>query len=181
MNATSTHRWLLNIGPDNGFLPSGNTPLPEIEVSSIDDIFNYRRKICNIVQCIEHVQYTRHCSYFIRVHCSISVYPGPWRCIEYDEGKITTFIKLRTLPHQTGEVLRFFRCHYHYNDVIMSAIASQITSLTNVYSDANKKHQSSAVTGLCVGNSPVTGEFPTQRASNAESVSIWWRHHDRVN
>ena len=23
-----------------------------------------------------------------------------------------------------------------------------------------------------------TGEFPTQMASNAENVSIWWRHHD---
>ena len=22
-----------------------------------------------------------------------------------------------------------------------------------------------------------TGEFPAQRASNAENVSIWWRHH----
>ena len=33
------------------------------------------------------------------------------------------------------------------------------------------------VTGLCAGNSPVTGEFPAQRASNAENVSIWWRHH----
>ena len=33
------------------------------------------------------------------------------------------------------------------------------------------------VTGLCEGNSPVTGEFPAQKASNAESVSIWWRHH----
>ena len=32
-------------------------------------------------------------------------------------------------------------------------------------------------TGLCEGNSPVTGEFPAQRASNAENVSIWWRHH----
>ena len=28
------------------------------------------------------------------------------------------------------------------------------------------------------GNSPVTGEFPAQRASNAENVSIWWRYHD---
>ena len=27
------------------------------------------------------------------------------------------------------------------------------------------------------GNSPVTGEFPSQRASNAENLSIWWRHH----
>ena len=26
--------------------------------------------------------------------------------------------------------------------------------------------------------SPVTGEFPAQRASYAENVSIWWRHHD---
>ena len=33
------------------------------------------------------------------------------------------------------------------------------------------------VTGLCEGNPPVTGGFPSQRASNAENVSIWWRHH----
>ena len=33
------------------------------------------------------------------------------------------------------------------------------------------------VTGLCEGNSPLTGELPAQMASNAENVSIWWRHH----
>ena len=33
------------------------------------------------------------------------------------------------------------------------------------------------VTGLCVGNSSGTSEFPAQMASNAENVSIWWRHH----
>ena len=33
------------------------------------------------------------------------------------------------------------------------------------------------VTGLCEGNSPVTGEFPAQKASNAENASIWLRHH----
>ena len=68
----------------------------------------------------------------------------------------------------------------HYNDVIMSTIASQITSLTIVYSTVysgadQRKHQSSASLAL---NSPGTGEFPAQRASNAENVSIWWRHHD---
>ena len=36
------------------------------------------------------------------------------------------------------------------------------------------------VTGLCAGNSLVTGEFPAQRASNAENVSIGWRHHERT-
>ena len=33
------------------------------------------------------------------------------------------------------------------------------------------------VTGLCERNPLVTGGFPSQRASNAEKVSIWWRHH----
>ena len=42
----------------------------------------------------------------------------------------------------------------------------------------SKKPSKHGVTGLCKGNSSVTGEFPTQRASNAETVSIWWRHHE---
>ena len=50
----------------------------------------------------------------------------------------------------------------HYSNVIMGSIASQITSLMIVYS--------SVYSG--------SDEFPAQRASNAENVSIWWRHHD---
>ena len=42
----------------------------------------------------------------------------------------------------------------------------------------SKKISKLRVTGLCVGNSPGTGEFPAQMASKAENVSIWWRHHD---
>ena len=42
----------------------------------------------------------------------------------------------------------------------------------------SKKASKLLVTGSCVGNSPVTGEFPAQRASNAENGSIWWRHHE---
>ena len=29
----------------------------------------------------------------------------------------------------------------------------------------------------CEGNSPVTYEFPAQKTSNAEKISIWWRHN----
>ena len=43
-----------------------------------------------------------------------------------------------------------------------------------------KKTSKVCVTGLCAGNSPVTCESPVQRASNAENVSIWWRHHMAV-
>ena len=67
----------------------------------------------------------------------------------------------------------------HYNDVIMGAMASQIIRLTIVYSTVysgadQRKHQSFASLAF----EPVTGEFPAQIASNAENVSIWWRHHD---
>ena len=33
------------------------------------------------------------------------------------------------------------------------------------------------VTGLCEGNPPVTGGFPSQKASNAENVYILWCYH----
>ena len=57
----------------------------------------------------------------------------------------------------------------------MGSMASQITSFTIVYSAVysgadQRKHQSSA--------SPAFGEFPAQMSSNAENVSISWRHHD---
>ena len=59
----------------------------------------------------------------------------------------------------------------------MGVMASQITGLTSVYSTVDsgvdqRKHQSSA-------SLAGTGEFPAQMASNAENVSIWWRHHVR--
>ena len=47
----------------------------------------------------------------------------------------------------------------HYIDIIMGAKASQITSLTIVYSTGNRW-------------------IPTQMPSNTENVFIWWRHHD---
>ena len=80
-----------------------------------------------------------------------------------------------TLTSQVAAVIQtqFHNLVIHYGDVIMGAIASQITSLMSVYltvySDADqRKHQSSA---------SLAGEFPAQMASNAENVSIRWRHH----
>ena len=55
----------------------------------------------------------------------------------------------------------------------MGAMASQITGVSIVYSDVysvaeQKKASKLRVTGLCEGNSQVTGDFPAQRASNSE-------------
>ena len=49
--------------------------------------------------------------------------------------------------------------------------------LNRLFCRRSKKTSKLRVTGLCAGNSPVTGEFPAQMSSNAENVSIWWRHH----
>ena len=49
--------------------------------------------------------------------------------------------------------------------------------LNRLFRRRSKKTSKLRVTGLRAGNSPMTGEFPAQMASNSESVSIWWRHH----
>ena len=49
--------------------------------------------------------------------------------------------------------------------------------LNRLFRRRSKKTSKLRVTGLCAGNSPVTGEFPAQMASNAENVFIWWRYH----
>ena len=48
--------------------------------------------------------------------------------------------------------------------------------LNRFFRRRSKKTAKLRFTGPCGGNSPVTSEFPTQRANNAE-ISIWWRHH----
>ena len=53
--------------------------------------------------------------------------------------------------------------------------------LNRLFRQRWKKTSKLRVTGLCEGNSPVTSEFPAQRASNTENVSIWWRHHVVAN
>ena len=72
----------------------------------------------------------------------------------------------------------------HYDDVIMTTIASQITSLTSVYStvysDAHQRKIKAPRHWPLCGEFTGTGEFPAQRASYAENVSIWWRHHDTI-
>ena len=61
----------------------------------------------------------------------------------------------------------------HYNDVIMGAVASQNHQshgclLNGLFRRRSKKTWKLRVTGLCAGNSPGTGEFPAQMASNGK-------------
>ena len=66
---------------------------------------------------------------------------------------------------------------FHCNDVLMSASISNhqhLDCLLNfLFRHRSKKISKLRVTGLCVGNSLVTSEFPAQKASYKENVSIW--------
>ena len=81
-------------------------------------------------------------------------------------------IRIRFFPNSlqhlemSDEILR-----YHYHDVMM---ASQITGISMVCSTfcSGADQRKALRHGLCEGNSPVTGDFPVQRSSNAENVSI---------
>ena len=62
----------------------------------------------------------------------------------------------------------------HHSDVMMSSVASQITSLTIVYSTTNSGADHS------IWSSATLVFVREQRASITENVSIWWRHHDII-
>ena len=58
--------------------------------------------------------------------------------------------------------------HHQLHDCLLNGLFRRIS----------KKTSKLRVTGLCAGNSPVTGEFPAQKFSYAENASSWWRHHE---
>ena len=50
--------------------------------------------------------------------------------------------------------------------------------LNRLFRRRSNKISKLRITGLCEGNSPVTGEVPAQMTSNEEMLPIWWRHHE---
>ena len=118
-------------------------------------------------------KHTYHDKGLRRVWFLIYVLDGGELCImKLDE--LSIFIACIAISH-----LRLLRVIMHlimlteidnYSGVIMSAMVSQITGVSIVYStvvQAQIKEISKVrVTGLCEGKSPMTGEFLAQRTSN---------------
>ena len=85
------------------------------------------------------------------------------------------------LAHQgarssAGMTLPHFPWHIHYNDVIMGGVSNhrRLDCLLNrLFRRRSKKISKLLVTGILRG----IHRSPSQRASNADYVSIWWRHH----
>ena len=77
-----------------------------------------------------------------------------------------------------GQYLTHWTLHWRHNGRdSVSNHQPHDCLLNRLFRRRSKKTSKIRVTGLCEGNSPGTGEFPAQMASNAENGSIWWRHH----
>ena len=87
---------------------------------------------------------------------------------------MSRLMKLRCyIPRHDGSVLQWR--HIGRDDI--SNHQPHDCLLKRSFRRRSKKTSKLRVIDLCEGNSSVTGEFPAQRASYAENVSIWWRHH----
>ena len=100
-----------------------------------------------------------------------------FNCVTYSvssSGVLSTHIEASTKWWYFGDTLqwRHSDCHGVSNHQRLGCL------LNRLFRCRSNKTSELHITGLCEGNPPVTGGFPSQRASNVENVSIWWRHHE---
>ena len=97
---------------------------------------------------------------------------------------LTVFSVLAPLKQSNESPVRLLQCqsstlrwHHNSRDGVSNHQPRECL-LNRLFRRRPKKTSKLHVTGLCERNSPVGGEFPTQRPSYVENVSIWWRHHE---
>ena len=88
-----------------------------------------------------------------------------------------------------GIIMKMLQCsseipltlHWRHNDHAgVSNHQPDDCLLNRLFRRRSKKTSKLRVTGPLCGEFTGTGEFPAQRASYAENVSIWWRHHETL-
>ena len=98
-------------------------------------------------------------------------------CIPYtnfiNNGSGTELLQVR---YYWWTLLQWLFTDYYEHDCISNHEPHDYL-LNRLFMRRSKKISKLRNTDLFEGNSPVTGEFNAQMASNAENVSIWWRHH----
>ena len=90
-----------------------------------------------------------------------------YKCVFYQNRWVTKRPLDKYLPLQWRHNGRDGASNHQPHDCLLSCL----------FGCRSRKTSKLHITGLCAGNSQGTGEFPAQMASNAESVSIWWRHY----
>ena len=163
----------------------------------IASFINYERygathfiSLTDPAQCVKSFGNMRETVWWIISHCKSNAYQAwiisifLWKsglptlaCIYCDVGKVSWAIRLALSFYKPGHTGTSLRWRHNGRDSV-SNLQPHDCLLNLLFRRRSKNTWKLRVTGLCAGNSPVTGEFPSQMASNAENVSIWWRHHD---
>ena len=166
MNATVS----VMISSGNVLGPPGIKPLPKLILSSMTPydttkpwwvMMSHITGISDNYPTMHHfvTEICTDCCYKM-VHCGI----WDWCVVVYGTGH-HGFVNLVSLQWRHNE--RDGVSNHQRLDYLLNCL----------FRRRSKKTSKIRVTGLCKGNSSVAVEFPAQRASDAENVSIWWRHH----
>ena len=113
--------------------------------------------------------HTCSCFCYKMVHCGIC----DWRIVGFVQHVYSELMYGRNRCPDSHSSLQW----RHNGRDSVSNHQPQECLLNSLFRRRSNKTSKLRVTGVCAGNSPGTGEFPAQMASNAEDVSIWWRHH----
>ena len=110
-----------------------------------------------------------------------STYTG----LQFHERLAESYRRFIVEPHPIGQgktltgIIKVGTLHWRHNERDgISNHQPRDCLLNHLFRGRPQKVSKLHVTGLCNVNSLVTAEFPIQRASYAENVSIWWRHHE---
>ena len=133
--------------------------------------------VCPSNVCQLHIHNCHIHSFLLWILMIMIMYQGNMKLLTF---KSAPFLSYRYASHSANCLIRYKR--YEIVNVTLDGHAGRTRLMdtkvapipwNDPYSGANKKKSSKLrVTGLCVGNSLVTGEFFAQMASNAENVSI---------
>ena len=179
------------VNSESGLVQSGNKPLPEpiLTMESLLTLNGFVQYISRVMSLSVTVSEIPRNSTIIQqsVHdynstkamkCWIFETEMQWRapitkslwCAEH------FYVMISEDCHVTFNALQWRHnghdgvSNHQPHDCLLSCLFRRRSTITSKLS----------VTVLCGRNSPVTGEFPTQMASNSENISIWWRYHARV-
>ena len=128
-------------------------------------------KISNILPLdIISIQFSWILKYLISY--SVTNYQRVW---------VWSMLTLKTSGWLLFQNIIYSPLQWHHNELDVIWNHQHLDCLLNyLFRCRSKKISKLRVTGFCEGNSPVTSEFPAQRAINMENVSIWWHHHASI-
>ena len=91
-----------------------------------------------------------------------------------------TFITYDKRPRGVNFTSSKYHTWRHIGNNVTQITGKSTVSFTNCSCIQQRKSQNSTVIVWPFGNPPVTGRFPSKRASNVESVCMLWHHHGRA-